>query len=45
MGRNRKDEMKRVLGKSPDLSDCLMMRMLPEIKTLKTTGKYSISFV
>jgi phage terminase large subunit len=40
-----KDEMKRTLGKSPDLSDCLMMRMLPEIKTLKTTGKYSISFV
>lgn len=40
-----KDEMKRVLGRSSDLSDCLMMRMLPEIKTLKTTGKYSISFV
>jgi phage terminase large subunit len=40
-----KDEMKRTLGKSPDLSDCLMMRMLPEIKSQKTTGKYSISFV
>jgi hypothetical protein len=40
-----KDEMKRILGKSPDLSDCLMMRMLPEIKSQKTTGKYSISFV
>lgn len=40
-----KDEMKKVLGKSPDLSDCLMMRMLPEVKTLKTTGRYSISFV
>jgi len=40
-----KDEMKKMLGKSPDLSDCLMMRMLPEIKNLKTTGRYSISFV
>jgi len=40
-----KDEMKRILGKSPDLSDALMMRMYPEIKTSKTTGRYSISFV
>ncbi len=40
-----KDEMKRILGKSPDLSDALMMRMLPEIKNQKTTGKYSIAFV
>jgi hypothetical protein len=40
-----KDEMKRVLGKSPDLSDCLMMRMLPEIKSMKATGRYSIAFV
>ena len=38
-----KDEMKRVLGKSPDLSDALMMRMLPEIKNLKTTGRYLIA--
>ena len=37
-----KDEMKRLLGKSPDLSDALMMRMLPEIKTQKTTGRYAI---
>jgi hypothetical protein len=37
-----KDEMKRILGKSPDLSDALMMRMLPEIKTQKTTGRYAI---
>jgi hypothetical protein len=37
-----KDEMKRILGKSPDLSDALMMRMLPEIKTLKSTGRYAI---
>jgi hypothetical protein len=34
--------MKRILGKSPDLSDCMMMRMLPEIKSQKTTGRYSI---
>ena len=40
-----KDEMKRILGKSPDLSDALMMRMYSEIKTSKTTGRYSISFV
>lgn len=37
-----KDEMKKILGKSPDLSDALMMRMLPEIKTSKTTGRYSL---
>lgn len=40
-----KDEMKRVLGKSPDLSDALMMRMLPELKTQKTTGRYSIAMI
>ena len=40
-----KDEMKRILGKSPDLSDAMMMRMYTEIKTHKTTGRYSISFV
>jgi len=40
-----KDEMKKLLGKSPDLSDALMMRMLPEIKNTKTTGKYSMAFV
>ena len=40
-----KDEMKRMLGKSPDLSDCLMMRMLPEVKNLKSTGRYAIAFV
>ena len=39
-----KDEMKRLLGKSPDLSDALMMRMLPEIKTQKTTGRYAVYF-
>ena len=40
-----KDEMKRMLGKSPDLSDCIMMRMLPEVKNLKSTGRYAIAFV
>jgi hypothetical protein len=40
-----KDEMKKVLGKSPDLSDALMMRMYFEIKNSKTTGKYSLAFV
>jgi hypothetical protein len=40
-----KEEMKKVLGKSPDLSDALMMRMYYEIKNQKTTGRYAIAFV
>lgn len=40
-----KDEMKKILGKSPDLSDCMMMRMLPEIKNKNATGSYSLSFI
>jgi hypothetical protein len=40
-----KDEMKRILGKSPDLSDALMMGMYPHIKNLKSTGRYSIAFI
>jgi PBSX family phage terminase large subunit len=40
-----KDEMKKILGKSPDISDAIMMRMLFEVKNMKTTGKYSISFI
>jgi len=40
-----KDEMKKILGKSPDLSDALMMRMYYEIKNMKATGRYSIAFV
>jgi len=40
-----KDEMKKILGKSPDLSDALMMRMYFEIKNLKATGRYAIAFV
>jgi hypothetical protein len=40
-----KDEMKKILGKSPDISDALMMRMYFEVKNLKSTGRYSIAFV
>jgi len=40
-----KDEMKKILGKSPDLSDAFMMRMLPEVKNQKATGKYAIAFI
>jgi len=40
-----KDEMKKILGKSPDLSDALMMRMYFEIKNLKSTGRYAIGFI
>jgi hypothetical protein len=40
-----KDEMKKVLGKSPDLSDAIMMRMYPEVKKTNNTGKYAITFV
>ena len=40
-----KDEMKKILGKSPDISDAIMMRMLFEVKNQKTTGRYSISFI
>jgi hypothetical protein len=39
-----KDEMKRILGKSPDLSDALMMRMWFELKNLKSTGRYALQF-
>ena len=40
-----KDEMKKILGKSPDLSDALMMKMYYEVKNLKASGKYAITFV
>lgn len=45
IGVQSKDEMKRILGKSPDLSDCMMMRMLPIVKQHQTSGRYSISFI
>lgn len=40
-----KDEIKKVLGRSNDLSDCMMMRMLQEVKTLKASGRYAISII
>jgi hypothetical protein len=40
-----KDDMKRLLGKSPDLSDALAMGMYFQIKNLKSTGRYAISFI
>lgn len=40
-----KDEMKRILGRSPDLSDAVMMRMYWEIKNMKATGRYAITFI
>jgi phage terminase large subunit len=45
IGVQSKDDMKKILGKSPDLSDAMMMRMLPEIKSLKSTGRYAISTI
>ena len=39
-----KDDMKKILGRSPDISDCMMMGMMKEIKNLKSTGRYAIAF-
>lgn len=39
-----KDEMKRILGRSPDISDAVMMRMFFELHN-KPTGNYSMAFV
>ena len=39
-----KDDMKKILGKSPDLADSIMMRMYWEIKNLKSTGRYALAF-
>jgi len=41
---NSKDEMKKILGRSNDLSDCMMMRCLLEVQNLKSTGRYAIAF-
>ena len=38
-----KDQMKRVLGSSPDIADSIMLRMYYEIKNLKSTGRYAIA--
>jgi hypothetical protein len=40
-----KEEMKKILGKSPDLSDALMMGIYFQIKNLKSTGRYAIAFI
>jgi len=40
-----KDDMKRILGKSPDLSDAVMMGMYFHIKNQKATGRYAIGVV
>lgn len=40
-----KEEQKKLLGRSPDISDAMMMGMLPHIQNNKTTGKYSLSFL
>lgn len=39
-----KDEQKKLLGRSPDISDAVMMGMYFQIKNLKSTGRYAISF-
>jgi len=39
-----KDDMKKILGRSPDLSDCMMQRMFIEVKNLKSTARYAIAF-
>lgn len=45
IGVQSKEDMKKILGRSPDLSDAFMMRMLPEIKSTKATGRYALAFV
>jgi hypothetical protein len=40
-----KDEMKRILGVSPDIADSIMLRMYYEVKHLKNTAKYAIGFI
>lgn len=40
-----KDEIKKLLGRSPDYSDAMMMRMVTEIKSSKATGRYSMAYI
>jgi PBSX family phage terminase large subunit len=40
-----KDQQKKTLGKSPDISDAVMFRMYWEIKNSKSTGRYAISVI
>lgn len=41
-----KDEQKKILGRSPDISDALMMKMIYHIKNnVKATGRYGIAIL
>lgn len=40
-----KEDQKRILGRSPDISDSVMLRMFYEIKNTKITAKYAIQFI
>jgi hypothetical protein len=40
-----KDDMKKMLGRSPDLADAIAMRMYPEAKFQKATGRYSLAII
>ena len=40
-----KDQIKKMIGKSPDLADAVMMGMLSHIKSLKATGRYGIAIL
>ncbi|CAB5214033.1 phage_term_2, phage terminase, large subunit, PBSX family [uncultured Caudovirales phage] len=44
VGIQSKDEMKKMLGRSPDLGDALSYRMYFELKNIKSTGRYAIQF-
>ena len=40
-----KDEIRKMLGRSPDLADALMMRMWFELKNMRSTGRYAVAYV
>jgi hypothetical protein len=40
-----KEEQKKILGKSPDISDSMAMRIYFEIKNRHATGKYALQFI
>lgn len=40
-----KDDMKKLLGRSPDISDAMAMRMYYEVKNLKGAGTYALAFL
>lgn len=40
-----KDQVKSALGRSPDISDAVMMRMFFELTNNKTTKRYGLSFI